>query len=107
MTSYSLLKGLVQSLQLFIKENRLTEEAIKESTEALAKLGYRYDANLFPELPTNATFSAVVGSTPNSLAEALLWKMGKWNVYKEFVNNYNSSGSLTKKTDVVFAAFGK
>ena len=33
--------------------------------------------------------------------------MGKWNVYKDFVNNYNSTGPLTKTTDVVFAAFAK
>ncbi|MDT8386767.1 MAG: hypothetical protein RQ736_04595 [Thiogranum sp.] len=48
-----------------------------------------------------------IDAAKRRIAEALLWKMGKWNIYKDFVNNYNSSDSLAKKTDVVFAAFAK
>lgn len=101
------LKKLIQSLQAQIKDQALDSDAVKAATETLAGIGYRYDANLFPELPANTEFSSCVGSEPNSLAEALLWKMGKWNVYKDFANNYNSNGPLAKKTDVVFAAFAK
>jgi len=101
------LRTLVQSLQDLIKEDKLSGEAVKKKTDRLAKLGNPYRANLFPELQANANFRSVVGAAPNSLAEALLWKMGKWNAYKEFVNNYDNTGSLTKKTDVVFSAFAR
>lgn len=101
------LKKLISSLQEEIRKESLNCDAIKTATETLASIGYQYDANLFPELKADAEFTSTVGSQPNNLAEALLWKMGKWNVYKDFVNNYNSNGSLVKKTDVVFAAFAK
>lgn len=101
------LKKLVESLQDRIRENLLDNETVKSATASLARIGYEYDANLFPELPVNAAFSSNVGHAPNNLAEALLWKMGKWNVYKDFVRNFDSNDPLVKKTDVVFAAFAK
>jgi hypothetical protein len=104
---YEQLKKLIQSLQEKIRIESLDSAAVKTATEALANIEYQYDANLFPELPANAEFSSDVGGAPNNLAEALLWKMGKWNVYRDFVNNYNSDGPLVKKSDVVFAAFAK
>lgn len=39
------------------------------------------------------------------MAEALLWKMGKWTAYKNFVRHYQSEEKLTSTGDVVFAAF--
>jgi hypothetical protein len=101
------LKKLIQSLQETIRKISLDNAAVVSATEALASIGYEYDAHLFPELPVNAQFSSEVGGAPNSLAEALLWKMGKWNVYRDFVSNYNTEGSLVKKSNVVFAAFAK
>lgn len=101
------LKKLISSLQEKIRNQSLDSDAVETATKNLASIGYQYDASLFPELKADAEFSSTVGSEPNNLAEALLWKMGKWNVYKDFVNNYNSNGSLAKKTDVVFAAFAK
>jgi len=102
-----LLKNLIGSLQEKIRVKSLDGTAVNSAIEDLAKIGYQYDANLFPELPANAEFCSDVGAAPNNLAEALLWKMGKWNVYRDFVNNYNSIGALVKKSDVVFAAFAK
>lgn len=98
---------LIVSLQEKLRTNTLDVGAVKTATEILAGIGYQYDTNLFPELKADAKFSATVESSPNNLAEALLWKMGKWHVYKDFVNNYSSNGHLSKKTDVVFAAFAK
>ena len=80
---------------------------IVQLLETLTNIGYQYDSELFPELPTNAEFCSNIDDAPNSLAEALLWKMGKWGVYRDFVNNYNTDGPLVKKTDVVFSAFAK
>jgi hypothetical protein len=107
MKDFDNLTRLVKSLQSLITDNKLSVESVKKSKEELGSLGYKYDVNLFPELKTDAKFSSVIGSAPSNLAEALLWKMGKWNVYKEFINNYNSTGPLTKTTDVVFTAFAK
>jgi len=101
------LKKLISSLQEKIRKQSFDSGAIKTATKSLANMGYMYDANLFPELKIDVDYSFSVGSQPNNLAEALLWKMGKWNVYKDFVNNYNNNGPLAKKTDVVFAAFAK
>lgn len=107
MEIYEQLKKLIQSLQKSIRNESLDGAAVKFATEALSKIGHQYDATLFPELPANAEFSSEVGSAPNSLAEALLWKMGKWNVYRDFVSNYISDNQLEKKSGVVFAAFAK
>lgn len=101
------MKELIRSLQNRITEGSLDRSAIKTATEALSNMGYQYDVVLFPELAANTEYSSDVGGAPKNLAEALLWKMGKWNVYRDFVNNYKSDGPLVKKTDVVFAAFAK
>lgn len=101
------LKKLVQSLQGKIRGGSLDSSEIKFATEALASIGYQYNANLFPELSIDADFSSTISDSPNSLAEALLWKMGKWNIYRDFVNNYSSDNALVKKSNVVFSAFAK
>ncbi len=107
MEKFQNLKMLIKSLQDKIRENSLDSESVKTATENLATIGYKYDGNLFPELPADSEFGSSVGLEPNNLAEALLWKMGKWNVYKDFVRSFSSDAPLTKKTDVVFAAFAK
>ena len=101
------LKKLIKSLQKNIKSNSLGCAAVESATEKLAQIGYKYDASLFPSLPANANFNSSIDNAPTNLAEALLWKMGKWNVYKDFVKNYNSNDPLVKKSDVVFAAFAR
>lgn len=101
------LQNLIKSLQEKVMDNSLDNSAVESATNRLSKMGYQYDSGLFPELPANVDFSSDIGSAPSNLAEALLWKMGKWNVYKDFVKNYNSDGRLEKKSDVVFAAFAK
>lgn len=101
------LKRLVQSLQGTIKDGSLNSSGIKFATESLTSIGYQYNANLYPELSIDANLSSTISDSPNSLAEALLWKMGKWNIYRDFVNNYNSDSALVRKSDVVFSAFAK
>lgn len=98
---------VVSSLQDGIRQQSLNSDVVEAATKTLADIGYQYDASIFPELKTDAEFSSTVGSQPSNLAEALLWKMGKWNVYKDFANNYQKNSSLTKQTNVVFAAFAK
>ena len=44
---------------------------------------------------------------PTTLAEALLWKLGKWNAFKTFVSNYASPNPPLPETGVVFYAFAR
>jgi hypothetical protein len=44
---------------------------------------------------------------PKTLAEALLWKLGKWNTFKTFVSNYASPNPHLPETGVVFYAFAR
>lgn len=100
---------LVRGLQASVTNKVLSKERISEAIEGLVSLGYdAYDAKKFPPLSGTSDFSGDVGSSPSSLAEALLWKMGKWGVYQSFAKNYNDK-NFTVSTDggVVFSAFAK
>ena len=101
------LHELISTLQSQITQGVVTSRDITSATNRLACLGFQYDANLFPELKHGSVVRSNVGASPTSLAEALLWKMGKWNVYKEFVSNYDDPSRHDKKSDVVFFAFAK
>lgn len=99
------LKNIVSKLRQHVQANTLDVNAVQSATDDLAKLGYCYDAQLFPPLPTQ-NWAAPSHTTPQSLAEALLWKMGKWKIYKSFAEHYEDTSSKPKN-DVVFYAFAK
>jgi hypothetical protein len=44
---------------------------------------------------------------PRTLAEALLWKMGKWSAFKTFVENYKNPTRSAPKNAIVFYAFAQ
>lgn len=99
---------IVATLQGQIRSGSLTCSNVQALTSELSSLGYSYDQALFPPLPEPGELSITpIASSPENLAEALLWKMGKWKIYKQFVANFQSANPITKKTDVVFAAFAK
>lgn len=100
------IKCIVCYLQHKIKGRVLDIGSIQNATKKLSSIGYMYDSSLFPEINTDEKFCTELSSGPISLAEALLWKMGKWEIYKDFVRNYEDS-SITKTTSVVFSAFAK
>jgi len=101
------LKALVSTLRGHTTEGTLNAAAVQAATADLSRLGYAYDASLFPPLPTNHRWGIPALVEPQSLAEALLWKMGKWKIYKSFVAHYGNASSTPKNTDVVFHAFAK
>jgi hypothetical protein len=88
-------------------EAGLTAADVREATKELAAYGYQYDLALFPSIPAHYQWDVSAHDRPQSLAEALLWKMGKWKVYKSFVAHYSDPASKPKKTDVVFYAFAR
>lgn len=105
MTKESPLGKLITSLQKSISEGGLDKSAIEKATKELAKLGYQYDDHRFPLLVGTEAFSNNSSDSPKDLAEALLWKLGKWKAYKKFCENYAAEQPAPTKTDVVFYAF--
>jgi hypothetical protein len=103
----SILGTIVATLQNRIQEGKLDADAVHSATNKLAEHLYKYDTGLFPALPSDYPWAIPELAAPESLAEALLWKMGKWNIYKSFAAYYSSPSSLPKSTDSVFYAFAK
>ena len=88
-------------------EGRMTEEFVNSSIGTLAKLGYEYNYDIFPRLSDTEKFADRSGETPGDLAEALIWKLGKWKSYKNFCKKFSEADSQPSNTDVVFFAFGR
>lgn len=99
------LQNLISTVRLKVQTATLDAAAVKEATDELANHNYQYDVSLFPALPQK-TWPIPAGAAPESLAEALLWKMGKWKVYRSFVAHYADTASLAEN-GVVFYAFAK
>lgn len=103
------LSDLIKALQEAVHGNKLTGQVVEDATKTLTVLGHKeYDFEKFPVLTTTSSFKGSVGDTPDSLAEALLWKLGKWEVYKTYVENFNNKElKVSSKGGVVFSAFAK
>lgn len=100
---------LIHDLQLAYRQRRLDDARIASSIESLHNLGYRYDARKFPQLPANtAEFGTDIGDAPSNLAEAMLWKLGKWPSYQSFARNFaDREMVVSAEGGVVFSAFAK
>jgi len=96
---------LITDLQTKILKGGLNRAAIEEAVKGLATLGYEYDNDSFPPLIGTEKFFDTSMDSPKSLAEALLWKLGKWKSYKKFCENYVARIAEPTKNDVVFYAF--
>jgi len=101
------LKELIASLQKIIMGNGIDKGSIENLIKALSDMGFQYDDKKFPALKGTENFIDTSGETPTNLAEALLWKLGKWQSYKEFAANYTNDDSEPTKQNVVFFAFAK
>lgn len=103
----SALGKLIASLQQAITNNGMKRETVDDAINTLSALGYKYDYERFPALADPDTFGVTSNETPSNLAEALLWKLGKWKSYKQFSAYYTNKDAVPKTTDVVFFAFAK
>lgn len=103
------LTDLIKALQGAAHCNTLSEQMVNDATTMLVALGHKaYDIDKFPVLTGTSSFNGSVGRAPQNLAEALLWKLGKWNVYNTFVENFNEKDlQVSTKGGVVFSAFAK
>jgi len=101
-TKKSSLGKLIASLQQAIANGGMKRKTVVDAIETLSELGYKYDGERFPALADSGTFSVTNSETPSNLAEALLWKLGKWKSYKQFSAYYMNKDVVPKTTDVVF-----
>ncbi len=107
MTNKVTLKELIAALQKAIANGQMTKQAVDMAIKNLSNLGYQYDYDRFPALVDTENFTDTSCETPSNLAEALLWKLGKWKSYKKFSANYMNKDAKATKQDVVFFAFAK
>lgn len=98
---------LIGNLQHAIANGGINGETLEESVAELGKIGYKYDQERFPTLIGTENYTDTSTDSPSNLAEALLWKLGKWKSYKRFSANYAATDPRPTKTDVVFFAFAK
>lgn len=101
------LNKLIKVLQKKVAEGSLTAEVVSSAIKSLNALGYKYNDGTFPRLVNTESFKSNIGDSPTNLAEALLWKLGKWKSYKKFVLQYEDNNSKPSNSDVVFFAFAK
>jgi hypothetical protein len=101
------LKELIANLQNIIMHNGIDKGSIESSIKALSDMGFQYDDKKFPALKGTENFIDTSGETPTNLAEALLWKLGTWQSYKDFAANYTDDDSEPTKQNVVFFAFAR
>ncbi len=107
MTIQPALKLLISKLQKAISEGGMTEEIVDSAIKKLSEVKYKYDDGSYPALVDTGNFNDTSGNTPGNLAEALLWKLGKWKAYKKFAAYYQSDDSGPTKNNVVLCAFAK
>ena len=101
------LKDLIIRLQKSIAGDGMNKETVVTAIRVLSSLGYQYDYMRFPEFTGTANFDDTSRKSPSNLAEALLWKLGKWNSYKTFASNYADSDASPTQQNVVFFAFAR
>ena len=103
------MKELIQRLKNAIQQNTLDKNVIDGAIATLHDFGYSgYDLVKFPALENTEVFDTEVGKSPETLAEALLWKLGKWPTYLTFVKNYKTENlKVSPKGGIVFSAFAK
>jgi hypothetical protein len=101
------LRGLIAFLQGAIAGGGIDYEVLKRAVIDLSALGYQYDHDLFPDLENTESYIDLIGESPSNLAEALLWKLGKWKSFKRFAAYYMETCLMPTQTDVVFYAFAR
>jgi hypothetical protein len=99
--------NLVIALREAIRDNTLTSRTVKSAKQTLKRIGYVYDSYTYPPLRKSYRSVKLHGRSPTDLAEALLWKLGMWPAYENFVRHHSKAESKPGKTGIVFFAFAK
>lgn len=95
----------------FIRNNCASDESLlgclPTASSCLEKNGFSYDANKFPEVDYSAIAKGCSTDRPSTLAEAMIWKLGRWSAYVRFRKNFQAASPEPTSTDVVLFAFSK
>jgi hypothetical protein len=104
-----ILREFIKELRIKILREDLCPASLMEATTRLCSItGIKYNTTSFPNLENTSTFKDMPGSTPVNLAEALIWKLGKWSTYKRFAKNFHTEGlKVSDDGGVVLSAFAK
>lgn len=102
---FNSLKSLIKRLQQKNEDGSLDSNSLAEATKNLEDIGYSYNLKKFPKLMSLDFSGEKIKEAPQSLAESLLWKIGKWKSYKNFFENYSNPNPCPTNEDVVFYAF--
>lgn len=101
------MEELIKRIQLALSKGEMSQQFVGKCIQELARLGFAYNYETFPVLADSSGWSNSSGDAPENLAEALLWKLGKWKSYKKFSKQYSDDDSVPTNTDVVFYAFAR
>jgi len=101
------LKRIVSNLKSALTNKNLNVNLVEQQIGNLSNLGFQYDKETYPTLSETELFLPNTEDSPQNLAEALLWKLGKWPAYKNFVQYYEEKDKKPTKTDIIFYAFAK
>ena len=101
------LRRIISNLSSSITNKNLNVNLVERQIENLSNLGFQYDQETYPALSETELFLANTEDFPKNLAEALLWKLGKWPAYRNFVQYYEGKDKKPTKTDIIFYAFAK
>ncbi len=103
------LQKLICDIKSKVSGKMLSADDISGWIKRIKDMGFKeYDVEKFPPLKDLSGLSDKVPDTPSSLAEALLWKLGRWKAYTAFVANYGKQETaVSARGGVVFSAFAK
>ena len=80
---------------------------MESASRKLSDCNFYYDKDKYPTLSGTENFEVTAEDTPINLAEALLWKLGRWEAYTNFRDQYGNTKGVTNNNDVVFSAYAE
>ncbi len=101
------LRRIVSNLKSAIINKDLNGNLVEQHIRNLSDLEFQYDQETYPALSETELFLPNTEDSPQNLAEALLWKLGKWPSYQNFVQYYEGKDKKPTKSDTIFYAFAK
>ncbi len=106
-TDKSPLGPIVSNIRSAIDNNTLDDNSVSQFIKDLSVLRFHYNLKTFPPLSKTEFFKPSLNDSPRNLSEALLWKLGKWTSYNNFVKYFEKDDKVPVKTDIIFYAFAK
>ena len=95
-----------------VDKSKRQHNKLREFIEQLSAIGVSYNKKYPKLVADNITYGFKIPNSPETLAEAMIWKLGKWEAYKNFIGNYtkyknNPNSPVTIEGGIVFSAFAK